>query len=80
MSDVGIPPFQWFHRPQKGREDHVISLCAGHAYLAKSGGWKPGAGDLAPMPAPEGCPICRGWAPTRRMKNAPLKLKEEGAK
>ncbi len=70
---TAVSAFSWFYRPDRGREDHVISLCSGHAYLTKKGGWKPGQGDLAPLPAAKGCCVCNGSAPTPRMKDAPLK-------
>ena len=69
--------FSWFHRRDKGREDHVISLCEGHAYLTEKGGWKPGPGDMPDLPPATGCPVCKGFPPTPRMKNAPLRAVKE---
>lgn len=77
--------FHWFHRRDKGREDHVISLCDGHAYLTEKGGWKPGYGNdpvFANLPPASGCCICDRpmFPPTPRMKNAPLRaVKKESA-
>jgi hypothetical protein len=73
MSATPTPAFAWFHRSDKGREDHVISLCAGHAYLTQKGRWKPGAGDMAPLPDAKGCCVCMGTVTVPRMCNAPLK-------
>jgi hypothetical protein len=67
--------FNWYHRSDKGREDHVISLCEGHAYLTGKGDWKPGSGDMPDLPPANRCPVCSGFAPTPRMRNAPLKPK-----
>jgi len=64
--------FGWFYRPSKGQPDHVIALCAGHAYLAGRG-WQAGKGDMPHLPEADGCCVCMGTASLRRMKNAPLK-------
>lgn len=64
--------FGWFHRRDPGHDDHVIALCDGHKYLTARGGWKSGAGDLAPLDAPHGCCVCMGTVTLKRMKGAPL--------
>jgi len=65
--------FGWYHRKDLGRPDHVISLCAGHAWLTEKGRWQSGPGDMPELPAASGCCVCRGFPPTPRMRNAPLK-------
>lgn len=66
------PALAWFHRTKE--RDHVISLCAGHAYLAGRG-WKPGFGSLYGLhdKAPSVCCVCAGTATIQRMREAPLK-------
>lgn len=64
----------WYYCRSPGVADHVISLCAGHAYLAnRKGRWRQGAGDLTPLPDPKDCCVCMGTATIARMRNAPLK-------
>jgi hypothetical protein len=61
--------FGWFFWPSK--PPHVISLCSGHAYLARRG-WKKGKGDLISLGDADRCCVCMGTVTIRRMRNAPM--------
>lgn len=62
--------FEWFYRAQS---DHVISLCAGHAYLADRGGWVRGStGNCQGLGEAHQCCVCNGFVTIQRMKDAPL--------
>lgn len=50
----------------------VISLCAGHAYLADAE-WRPGTGALGDLGPAGGCCSCMGTATAEHMLNAPLR-------